>query len=36
MVENFGARINGEESWLPSTRESLRAIELLDQIRLSS
>ena len=36
MVENFGARINGEESWLPDAHESLRAIELLDQIRMSS
>ena len=32
MIENFGARISGAESWLPSPRESLRAIEFLDQI----
>ena len=36
MIENFGARINGEGSWVPSSSESLRAIELLDQIRMSS
>ena len=33
MIENVGARIHGEEGWLPSSRESLRVIELLDQIR---
>ena len=33
MIENFGARINGEERWLPSLHESIRVMELLDQIR---
>ena len=34
MIENIGSRINGEESWLPSLSESIRVMELLDQIRL--
>jgi D-xylose 1-dehydrogenase (NADP+, D-xylono-1,5-lactone-forming) len=32
MVEQFGARILGETSWLPSLDESLRVMEILDQV----
>jgi hypothetical protein len=31
----MGARINDEESWLPSLGESIRVMELLDQVRLA-
>jgi xylose dehydrogenase (NAD/NADP) len=34
MIEGMGARINDEESWLPSLGESIRVMELLDQVRL--
>jgi xylose dehydrogenase (NAD/NADP) len=34
MIEGIGARINDEESWLPSLGESIRVMELLDQVRL--
>jgi hypothetical protein len=32
MVENFGARINGEESWILPIEETIRVMEILDQI----
>jgi predicted dehydrogenase len=32
MVENFGARINGEESWILPMEETIRVMEILDQI----
>lgn len=34
MIEGVGGRINGAESWLPSLSESIRVMELLDQVRL--
>jgi xylose dehydrogenase (NAD/NADP) len=34
MIEGMGARINDEESWLPSLGDSIRVMELLDQVRL--
>lgn len=33
MIESFGARINGEQSWLPALSESIRVMEILDQVR---
>ncbi|MEY3407983.1 MAG: hypothetical protein RL038_1044, partial [Actinomycetota bacterium] len=33
MIEAFGDRINGEEVWLPSLRESLWVMDTLDQIK---
>ena len=32
MVENFGARINGEESWILPIEETIRVMEILDEI----
>jgi D-xylose 1-dehydrogenase (NADP+, D-xylono-1,5-lactone-forming) len=32
MIENFGSRILGEESWLLNVQESIRVMEILDQI----
>jgi hypothetical protein len=32
MVENFGARIKGETSWILPIEESIRVMEILDQI----
>jgi xylose dehydrogenase (NAD/NADP) len=32
MVENFGARINGEESWVLPMEETIRVMEILDEI----
>jgi D-xylose 1-dehydrogenase (NADP+, D-xylono-1,5-lactone-forming) len=32
MVENFGARINGEESWIIPIEETIRVMEILDEI----
>jgi predicted dehydrogenase len=32
MVENFGARIQGEESWILPINESIRVMEILDEI----
>ena len=34
MVENFGARINGEESWILPIEETIRVMEILDEIAL--
>ena len=34
MVENFGARIKGEESWILPINESIRVMEILDEIAL--
>jgi xylose dehydrogenase (NAD/NADP) len=35
MIENFGARINGEQSWVPSLSESIRVMQILDQVHLT-
>ena len=35
MVENFSARINGEESWLLPIAQSMQAMSILDQLRLA-
>ena len=32
MIENFGAKINGETSWILPINESIRVMEILDQI----
>jgi predicted dehydrogenase len=32
MVENFGARIKGEESWILPIEETIRVMEILDEI----
>jgi D-xylose 1-dehydrogenase (NADP+, D-xylono-1,5-lactone-forming) len=32
MVENFGSRINGEESWILPMNETIRVMEILDEI----
>jgi len=32
MVENFGARIKGEESWILPIKETIRVMEILDEI----
>jgi predicted dehydrogenase len=32
MVENFGARLNGEASWILSMEETIAVMEILDQI----
>jgi D-xylose 1-dehydrogenase (NADP+, D-xylono-1,5-lactone-forming) len=32
MVENFGSRIFGEPSWIPSMSETIRVMEILDEI----
>jgi hypothetical protein len=32
MVENFGARMNGETSWILPFEETIRVMEILDQI----
>ena len=32
MVENFGARMNGEKSWILPFEETIRVMEILDQI----
>jgi D-xylose 1-dehydrogenase (NADP+, D-xylono-1,5-lactone-forming) len=32
MVENFGSRINGEESWILPIEETIRVMEILDEI----
>jgi len=34
MVENFGARINGEASWILPIEETIRVMEILDEIAL--
>jgi predicted dehydrogenase len=34
MVENFGARIKGEESWILPIEETIRVMEILDEIAL--
>jgi xylose dehydrogenase (NAD/NADP) len=36
MVENFGARINGQTSWILPINESIRVMEILDQIASTS
>ena len=33
MIEAVGNRINGEQVWLPSLRESLWVMEVLDRIK---
>ena len=35
MVENFGARIKGETSWVLPIEESIRVMEILDQIAVT-
>jgi predicted dehydrogenase len=35
MVENFGARIKGETSWILPIEESIRVMEILDQIAVT-
>jgi hypothetical protein len=34
MVENFGARIKGEASWILPIEETIRVMEILDEIAL--
>jgi xylose dehydrogenase (NAD/NADP) len=36
MIEAVGNRINGEQVWLPSLRESLWVMDVLDQVKASS
>ena len=36
MVEGMGARLNGAQSWLPPLRESIRVMQILDQVRLAA
>jgi len=36
MVENFGSRINGQTSWILPINESIRVMEILDQIASTS
>lgn len=33
MIESFGNRLSGGTSWIPSIRESLQVMEILDQVR---
>jgi xylose dehydrogenase (NAD/NADP) len=35
MLQDFGSRITGDEGWLPELSESIRVMEILDQIRLA-
>ena len=35
MIQDFGSRITGESGWLPKLSESIRVMEILDQIRLA-
>ena len=35
MLQDFGSRISGESGWLPELSESIRVMEILDQIRLA-
>ena len=35
MLQDFGSRISGEAGWLPELSESIRVMEILDQIRLA-
>ena len=35
MIQDFGSRIAGDAGWLPSLGESIRVMEILDQIRLA-
>jgi hypothetical protein len=35
MIQDFGARISGDAGWLPTLGESIRVMEILDQIRLA-
>lgn len=35
MLQDFGSRIAGDEGWLPELSESIRVMEILDQIRLA-
>lgn len=35
MIQDFGSRSTGGEGWLPSLTESIRVMEILDQIRLA-
>jgi hypothetical protein len=34
MVENFGAQINGEANWILPIEETIRVMEILDEIAL--
>jgi predicted dehydrogenase len=35
MLQDFGSRISGGSGWLPELSESIRVMEILDQIRLA-
>ena len=35
MLQDFGSRVSGESGWLPELSESIRVMEILDQIRLA-
>ena len=35
MIQDFGSRITGDAGWLPTLGESIRVMEILDQIRLA-
>jgi predicted dehydrogenase len=35
MIQDFGSRIAGDSGWLPTLGESIRVMEILDQIRLA-